>query len=398
MVPSLAMGGMERVCVNYANLLYERGYHVTLMNLTTDAEMIIEKLNKNIIYHKNIAQRVPTFFRTSLLNIIKGRFRLCNIEKWLKSINPERLYKLLITDNPNQFDIEIAFYGGHMMRVISGSNQKNSIKIGWIHSPAIEKHFHFFKSFISARDTYLKMDILMCVSEEVKEKAEKLFGKEVNAKVLYNPNNTKLIRELSKKRITDVSYNRFTFINASRLEFEIKGYDLLIDSCKRLKDNGYEFDLWIIGDGEGKSSILQLIEEYQLQDTVHYLGPKDNPYCYLSKADCYICSSRSEGFSMVVAESVIIGTPVVSTDVSGAREMLGDSEYGLIVKNSGEGIYLGMKKVLSDTKYWEHLKEQAQKRKDFLNEENIMNSFEGIIQEEIRGREHAQIKHHHACV
>ena len=389
LVPSLGMGGMERVCVNYANLLTERGYYVTLMNLTSDSPMIVEKLNKEVIYQSNISQRVPGVLKAGFKNLISGHFRIKHIEEWIRDTKPEKLYKLLITEKPDEFDIEIAFYGGHMMKIISGSNQTNSIKIGWIHSPAIETHFRLFRNTIEARSAYRSMDLLVCVSEQAKQKAQQVFGEDIIATVIHNPNNVSLIRQMSNECVDSITKTKFTFINASRLEIQVKGLDRLLKCCKRLSDEGFEYDLWILGDGEGKELICELICQYQLSSFVHYLGKQDNPYSFMNSADCYICSSRSEGFSMVVAESVILGLPVISTDISGAREMLGDSEYGLIVENSEDGIYEGMKKVLSDRTYWDHLKEQAQKRKDFLSEEKIMNEFENIITEELDRRKNA---------
>ena len=44
----------------------------------------------------------------------------------------------------------------------------------------------------------------------------------------------------------------------------------------------------------------------------------------------------------------MLGVPVISTDVSGAREIISDSETGLVVQNSDNGIFEGMKEVLSN--------------------------------------------------
>ena len=60
----------------------------------------------------------------------------------------------------------------------------------------------------------------------------------------------------------------------------------------------------------------------------------------------YICSSRREGFSTAVTEALILGLPTVSTNCSGAEELLGkNNEYGIVVENSEIGIYKGLKNV-----------------------------------------------------
>ena len=67
----------------------------------------------------------------------------------------------------------------------------------------------------------------------------------------------------------------------------------------------------------------------------------------LKCADLYVCSSLYEGFSTTVVESLILGTPVVTTDCTGMREILGDSEYGLITANDDEAFYEGVKRMLT---------------------------------------------------
>ena len=95
-------------------------------------------------------------------------------------------------------------------------------------------------------------------------------------------------------------------------------------------------------------------------------GFADNPYPFMRNADMLVCSSKSEGFSTFVTEGVILGKPIVTTDCTGMREILGDSEYGLICENDEDGIYEGMKKMLSDEKLRSFYAERAAQRgRDF---------------------------------
>lgn len=380
LVPSLGMGGMERVCVNYANLLVDRGYDVTLYNLTHDSEMIVGALSEKVKYTGQIISRVPNLLKAGVSDILNGRFRTKRMEKWLKTASPQKLYRSLITDDPDRFDVEIAFYGGLMMRIISGSIQKKSVRIGWIHSTQIENHFSGFRSVEDVKRIYRSMDLLLCVSEVIEKKAKKLFGEDTNAETLHNPNNTSDIRKKAALPLTDIKKKKFTFINASRIDMNHKGFDRLIAAVRRLKDAGYDFEVWVLGSGKDVDVFQNSVRSADVGSHILYLGTKTNPYHYIRQADCYICSSRWEGFSMVVAETVIIGTPVISTDISGAREMLGDSEYGLVVNNDEDGIFDGMAKVLSDPDYFSHLKTQAQKRMDFLSEDVIMDRFEELLE------------------
>ncbi len=381
LVPSLGMGGMERVCVNYANLLCAAGYDVDLFNLTSGDSMIVDLLSPSVHYVEKISQKIPNFFHAGIRNVLRGRFRIHSTGAWLKKTNAKKLYRKLITTDPNRYDIEIAFYGGHMIKVISGSIQNKSIKIGWIHSPEIETHFPLFNNEKEAKNTYRAMDILMCVSETVRQRALALFGEDVNAKVLFNPNDTSRIRLLAKEKVDDIQKRKFTFINASRIDLNHKGLDRLINVSKRLVKEGYDFDVWVLGNGKDDAEFHELISKNNLQDVIFALGSKTNPFKYLNISDCYICTSRYEGFSMILSEAVTLGLPIIATDISGVREMLGDSEYGIVVSNDEDGIYEGMKTLLSSDKKQKWIKQQAIIRKDFLSEQTIFAKFEAIMQE-----------------
>ena len=60
--------------------------------------------------------------------------------------------------------------------------------------------------------------------------------------------------------------------------------------------------------------------------------------------------------------------------------MLGDSEYGLVVENSEEGLYQGMKRILEDPALYAHYCEKAEERKDYLSEDKIMDQLEAILE------------------
>lgn len=127
---------------------------------------------------------------------------------------------------------------------------------------------------------------------------------------------------------------------------EEKGVDRLIRVCSRLKKNRYNFQLWVLGEGKERRNLEKIIEENNLSEYVKLLGFISNPYPYIKLADILVCPSRYEGLSTVVTEGLILGKAVVTTQCSGMKELLGDSEYGIITENSEQGLYYGLKKML----------------------------------------------------
>ena len=147
-----------------------------------------------------------------------------------------------------------------------------------------------------------------------------------------------------------------------------KSYDRLLEAVKRLNEEGFGFDFYILGDGEEKEKLLQMKEDYHL-DNVTFLGNQKNPFKFMRQADLLVLSSLYEGLPTVVSEALICGTPVLSTEVAGVRELLKEDD-GLIVENSEEGIYQGLKDVLKDPEKLKAMKSKVSSYQD-ENEDNL---------------------------
>ena len=373
LVPSLGMGGMERVLVNYANMFFARGYDVTVLNFTYDDDAIVSGLLPGIHY-KNNYMPVKSIKNSSFSEILKGDFRVLPWNIWMKFHSAKYLYKKYIKEH---FDVEIAFFGMNAMKIIGGSTNAGAVKLGWLHSVNLEDDIKYDASFEKVKKIYHNIPKIICVSQKSKDELFRVFGRTKNVFVVNNPNDTKNIRELSAESIS-VKKECFTFAVVARLEEYSKAFLRLFNVCSRLNSDGYKYNLWIVGDGKDKDMILSAAKEANLNNVL-FLGKKANPYPYISNADMYLCASNFEGFSMVMMEAIILGVPMLSTDVSGADEMLEGGKYGKIVENSENGIYEGIKEILDNPSLYEHYKKMAYIRKDYLNEEKIMDMVEEII-------------------
>ncbi|MFQ6827741.1 MAG: glycosyltransferase [Faecalimonas sp.] len=115
------------------------------------------------------------------------------------------------------------------------------------------------------------------------------------------------------------------------------------------------------------------------QDAVIFTGYLKNPYPYIRQADLYVCSSIYEGFSTAATEALVLGTPVLTTDVSGMREMLGDSEYGLITENDDLAFENGLRKLLDNPELLKYYRAMAQKRSSYFEMENRLKEIEKLF-------------------
>ena len=210
----------------------------------------------------------------------------------------------------------------------------------------MKKRSEFVNQTEKLKKYYQAYDTVVCVSDTVKDSYTSLCGNNPEAIVLYNVNDDNQIRSLSESFVPKKS-NVPVLAVVGRLSFE-KGNDRLLEACSMLKTDGYDFRLWLIGDGSERQKLELLVQKFSLSNYVDFLGFQSNPYPYMAGADLVVVPSRYEGLSTVVTESLILGKPVVTTPCSGMRELLGDSQFGLVTEDSVRGIYEGIKKMLDD--------------------------------------------------
>lgn len=362
-IPNLMHGGAEKVLVNLVNNLDKEKYDITLQTLF-DVGINKKYLNKEIKY------------KYFLKNIFKGNSII------LKLFTPKFLYKTLIKD---EYDIVVSYLEGPATRIIVGCPYKSTKKISWIHTELNnEKLFSTgFRNFKEAKSSYESYDKVICVSEKVKDSFINISGIKQNVDVLYNVNETDDIILKSKKNLEDIQLNKskINICSVGKVT-EVKGYYRLAKVHKRLLEEGFEHNIYIIGTGEDELKIRKYLNENNLEDSFHLIGFRDNPYKYVAKCDLFVCSSYREGFSTAVTESLVVGTPVVSTLCSGAQELLGyNNEYGLIVENREEGIYKGLKILLEDKELLEYYKKKASERGSFFSKEKTVAAVEKMLDE-----------------
>lgn len=291
---------------------------------------------------------------------------------------PEKfMYKWFVKE---KYDIEIAFIHGWSTKFISGSNNKKSKKIAWVHADLVtwDRVDGVFKSLEHHKKAYSKFDEVICVSQTVKEGIEKKYNVK-NAKVLYNPINREKILKLSNEKIDDINHsNKFKLISVGRLSKE-KGYDRLLRVVKKLVNEQIGCELLIIGSGKEYDKLNSYIKNNNLEYNIKIVGYKENPYKYVKSSDLFVCSSLSEGYSLVIAESLVLGIPVVSTKCSGPIEILRNGENGLLVENSEEGLYKGLKEIINSNELYINYKNRAVKEGTKFGVDNFIKSVEEIL-------------------
>lgn len=357
-IDSISGGGAEKVLRNLVNNMDQSKFEITVQTINDSVKA--DTLLKDGIRYKTINR-----FKNRVLNkLYQYWIRLCAELKIL--------YPLYIKDD---YDIEVAYLECGPTKIIASSTNKKAVKIAWVHCD-LEKKEGFTDSIERSRKYYEKYDKIVCVSENVKQSFERLFGTDMEMIVLYNVNDENEIVQLAKAKVNIKREKEGPLLAViGRLSKE-KGVDRLIKVCSRLKKDRYSFELWILGEGEEREEIERIIEENDLSEYVELLGFISNPYPYMRMSDILVCPSRYEGLSTVVTEGLILGKAIVTTQCSGMKELLGDSEYGIVTENSEQGLYYAMKKLLDDPGTICDISKQAKLRGKMLRKETTVGETE----------------------
>lgn len=359
-IPTLGGGGAEKVLVNLVNNLNRTKYEIEILTLF--------KCNKNLQFlDKGIKVR----------NCLGKQFR--GNRMFFKLFTPKFLYNSLIN---KRYDIIVSYLEGPGERIVSGCPFIDTKLINWIH---VEQHslavasssYRTTKEFKNCLAKFAKTVAVSCT---VKKDFENIIPLEQDVEVIYNTLEVDNIRRKAKEEVDiQIKKDAINVFSIGRLT-KVKGFDRLISAHARLVKEGYNLNLYILGQGELLNQLQKLAHELGVSESIHFLGFHANPYKYLGRADLFVCSSRREGLSTAVSEALILGVPVVSTNCSGTLELLGENnEFGIVVDNSREGVYLGLKQMLQEKETLLHYRVAAQNRGKKFSTKSTVKAVEDLF-------------------
>ncbi len=372
---SLTRGGMETVLVNIANILCKKDYDITILCYDKRNNLVPE-LNRQIHYIYKPRKEFPILRK---LPYIKRYFKYKKAA-WEHRTSAKNLYKYYV--GKEKYDVEIAFYRGPSIKIVSGSTNKRSKKFAWVHTDFKlcnpKSITSWFNNLEEAKTAYSKMDNIICVSYKAKQSFNEVIGLEEKTKTVYNLIPAESVIEKSYEAIP-IEKAKFTTVTVGRL-IPDKRQDRLLSATKRLNEEGYDFDVWVVGAGRHENELKEYCKKNKL-DNVIFTGMQANPYSYMRKADLFVLTSYREGFALVIPEAMACGLPVLSTACTGPTEILNDGEFGILVDNSSEGVYNGLKNILDNKEILESLKLKSQERYMDFDEETIIKEIIALFEQ-----------------
>jgi glycosyltransferase involved in cell wall biosynthesis len=111
----------------------------------------------------------------------------------------------------------------------------------------------------------------------------------------------------------------------------IKAHEVFLQAAAQVHAAAPESQFLVIGDGERRGELTEMVSRLGLNDAVHFLGWRDDMSRVYADLDVVALSSNNEGSPVALIEAMAAARPVVATNVGGVREVVKDGETGVLV-------------------------------------------------------------------
>lgn len=190
-----------------------------------------------------------------------------------------------------------------------------------------------------------QLNHIVCISNYTKNAFIDRWHPNIPISVVHNVIDSESVIEKSKEEIEyKKPLNKIVFCCVSRIS-KGKGIERLLECVEELNQQGFLFELNIVGGGDAFNDIKCKFDLMNLPN-VKLLGNKDNPFPFLRESDIFVCPSETECYSTVLCEAISLGKPVIMTNVGASEEIMSFGNFGLLVSNSKDGVFFGMKTFL----------------------------------------------------
>lgn len=363
--PSMIIGGSTTALLSFLNCLDPEKYEIDLQLFRNKGPLLdvipeYVRLLPPAEIHKGAKGRFVKlckfFFKGYAFRYIWKKCRKADTNAVLAAFQSKALSRKNIT----QYDFAIGFLEGWPDWYLAfGTKAKK--KYGWLHST----YANITKEPTSELPWMEKVDKIVFVTDPCREAFNETLPQMAEKSVtVENITDSEIIRKRSLKiDETDEAYQRFAasdlfkIVTVCRLTISVKGLDRIVNAGKALKSQGHSFLWYIIGEGEDRAALQELIRNADVGDCVIPIGKRMNPYPFIAAADIMCMPSRYEGKPITVTESMILGTPPVVTEYLSAHEQIESGIEGIVVPNQDDAIVAPLKEMMDDPSVFRNMKQ-----------------------------------------
>ncbi len=175
----------------------------------------------------------------------------------------------------------------------------------------------------------MKFDKVAAVSKSVGDAVVRCIPQAKNKIcMLRNFHDFRLINDMAVDNAKEYGCEH-SLVTVARLSEE-KGIEQGVKTISTLKEDGYDVEWHIVGEGPQRIKIESSIQENKASDYIFLEGEQKNPYRFIKNADYLFVPSLHEAAPMVFDEAASLGVPIISTDTLSAYELVAERKIGYV--------------------------------------------------------------------
>ena len=360
LLPWLKMGGTNKIALHFMKELSQ--YCDVTLILSENTGELLSQLPENIHLIVDKMHSFKDIFKEDLCKVRLIRL-IQDVDNYCYLVKRHEY----ICDT--EFDCAISYHGQSPERLLNLLYRTHAKKkIAWIHGEFDNPEDHCRRMNIY----YNQMDHMYFVSNHTLDSFLKKFKMDRSkCSVYYNPIDKQEIMDKAKMPCEAAFDSKcINLLTVGRVSAE-KGQDMIPAVTRRLLDAGFKIRWYIVGDGDNRPKVEELIRRQEVEGNVILRGMQTNPYPYMSACDIYVQPSYTEGYSTTICEAGILGKAIVGTKPSGGiYDQIINGEDGFIVDATVDGLTNGVRRLIENESL-RHQFEENIKKKNFEGEGEI---------------------------
>ena len=348
---NLSKGGAQRVIINLAESLVEKGYPVTIVTIVKGADEYELPQGINRVYSDITGEEISG---NRIKNFIARFQKLRGIWK------QENAGVIVSFIGKNNF-MAIATAWGLQIPVITS-----------VRGEPREEYYNGMLRFLSKTLMGLSTGLILQTPD-----AKAYFPKWIQQKavILDNPLNPDFIDEYY------AGERRNEIVSVGRLDSN-KNQKLIIDAFFKIAERFPKVSLILYGNGEDREKLMQYAAETKYADRILFPGQIKNVKEKIRESKIFVLSSNTEGMPNSLLEAMALGIPSISTDCpcGGPRMLMEGKENGILVPvGEVEPMAAAMELLLSDEEVWQKYSQNAYKLTEELHPDKVNRKWEEYL-------------------
>ena len=223
-------------------------------------------------------------------------------------------------------------------------------------------------------------DWLVVQTQSIKEYFPQSIQKKTS--IIYNPVVTEVFREIDNGQLTIENVGRLNrIISVGRL-YPQKNQEMMIRAFAKVADKFPGWQLVIYGEGPLRESLELIVESLEMQGRVLLPGRTEHVIEELRKSKIFCMSSDYEGMSNSMIEAICVGLPIVTTDVSGVKELVENGVNGFVIPCGDENkLSIAFEKLMNNRQLIKDFSKYSYAKRELFKIDSIVEQWEKLIQQ-----------------